>query len=430
MADIFDITFDKKKQIESNVEAAIKKLGRYQIANGGMAYWPGERNADDWSTNYVGHFMLEAKAKGYALPITFLSNWLRYQKNEARQWRNGSTRYNSSQTQAYRLYTLALAGQPELAAMNRLRESKNLSNDAKWRLAAAYALAGKQKVAEEISATANVNFRPTNYDYHTYGSPFRNKAMALETLVITGNAKQRDMAISVAKELSSQRWFSTQETSYALLAMAKMVAKNGGKALELTYTVNGKTNTVKSDRAIAQRDTDIAMGSNTISVTNKNNNVVYVNLLQKGKLPLGNELAERKNLTVKAQYLDGEGKTIDIKNVRQGTEINAVVAITNTSNNYVNHVALTKIFPGGWEIVNTSFTELGGGASGAARYKDIRDDRVNFYFDLSAKKTKTFTVKLNASYLGTYYLPGTQVEAMYDNNYYARNQGIWVTIDK
>ncbi|HBR55268.1 MAG TPA: hypothetical protein DEA82_14220, partial [Flavobacteriaceae bacterium] len=92
--------------------------------------------------------------------------------------------------------------------------------------------AGKQKVAEEISATANVNFRPTNYDYHTYGSPFRNKAMALETLVITGNAKQRDMAISVAKELSSQRWFSTQETSYALLAMAKMVAKNGGKALE------------------------------------------------------------------------------------------------------------------------------------------------------------------------------------------------------
>tara|TARA_R110002072_G_scaffold7503_2_gene40297 strand:+ start:11989 stop:17583 length:5595 start_codon:yes stop_codon:yes gene_type:complete len=430
LADIFDITFDKKKQIESNVEAAIKKLGRYQIANGGMAYWPGERNADDWSTNYVGHFMLEAKAKGYALPITFLSNWLRYQKNEARQWRNGSTRYNSSQTQAYRLYTLALAGQPELAAMNRLRESKNLSNDAKWRLAAAYALAGKQKVAEEISATANVNFRPTNYDYHTYGSPFRNKAMALETLVITGNAKQRDMAISVAKELSSQRWFSTQETSYALLAMAKMVAKNGGKALELTYTVNGKTNTVKSDRAIAQRDTDIAMGSNTISVTNKNNNVVYVNLLQKGKLPLGNELAERKNLTVKAQYLDGEGKTIDIKNVRQGTEINAVVAITNTSNNYVNHVALTKIFPGGWEIVNTSFTELGGGASGAARYKDIRDDRVNFYFDLPAKKTKTFTVKLNASYLGTYYLPGTQVEAMYDNNYYARNQGIWVTIDK
>ena len=27
-------------------------------------------------------------------------------------------------------------------------------------------------------------------------------------------------------------------------------------------------------------------------------------------------------------------------------------------------------------------------------------------------------------------LPGTQVEAMYDNNVYARNKGIWVTIEQ
>jgi uncharacterized protein YfaS (alpha-2-macroglobulin family) len=104
--------------------------------------------------------------------------------------------------------------------------------------------------------------------------------------------------------------------------------------------------------------------------------------------------------------------------------------VTNMSNDYVDNIALTKIFPSGWEIVNTSFTELGGGAKGSARYTDIRDDRVNFYFDLGAKKTKVFTVKLNASYLGTYYLPGTQVEAMYDNNFYARNKGIWVTIEQ
>ncbi|WP_432412173.1 alpha-2-macroglobulin [Rasiella sp. SM2506] len=430
LADVFDITFDKKKDIEGNVNAAIKKLGRYQITNGGMAYWPGERQADDWSTNYVGHFMLEAKGKGYALPITFMSNWLRYQKNAARQWRNSNTSYNSTLTQAYRLYTLALAGQPELAAMNRLRESNNMSNDAKWRLAAAYALAGKKNVAEQLMSTANINFIPQRYDYYTYGSPFRNKAMALETMVATGSPKQREMAISVAKELSSQRWFSTQETSYALLAMAKMVEKNGGKSLEVSYTNNGKSETVKTDRAVAQRDIGIQMGNNSITVNNKKGNVVYVTLAQKGKLPLGNELTERKNLTVKASYLDGAGKPLDIKNVRQGTEVNAVVSITNTSNDYVDNMALTKIFPGGWEIVNTSFTELGGGASGAARYKDIRDDRVNFYFDLAAGKSKTFTVKLNASYLGTYYLPGTQVEAMYDTNYYARNQGIWVEVSQ
>jgi uncharacterized protein YfaS (alpha-2-macroglobulin family) len=374
--------------------------------------------------------MLEAKQKGYVLPITFLSNWLRYQKNTARQWRNSSTSYDTSLSQAYRLYTLALAGQPEVAAMNRLKESKNLSNDAKWRLAGAYALAGKQKVAEEITKIANINFVPQQYDYHTYGSPFRNKAMALETMVALGDPKQREMAISLAKELSSSQWYSTQETAYGLMAMAKMVKKNGGKAVDLTFTYNGKTTTVSTDRAVAQRDLDIQMGANKIVVTNTKGNVIYVTLSQKGKLPLGEELAERKNFNIRAEYLDGNGKKLDVKKLRQGSEIVAKVMVTNTSNDYVDNIALTKIFPSGWEIVNTSFTELAGGADGAARYKDIRDDRVNFYFDLAAGASKTYSVKLNASYLGTYYLPGTQVEAMYDNEYYARNKGIWVTIEK
>lgn len=430
LADVFDITFDKKQEIESNIKGAIQRLSNFQGSDGGLSYWPGERQADAWGTNYAGHFMLEAKQRGYALPITFMSNWLRYQKNAARQWRNSDTRYNSSLAQAYRLYTLALAGQPELAAMNRLRESKKISNDAKWRLAAAYALAGKKKVAEQLTQIANISFVPDQYDYYTYGSPFRNKAMALETMVTTGDSRQREMAVSLAKELSSQRWYSTQETAYGLLAMAKMINKNGGKAMELTFTKDGKGNTLKTDRVVAQRDLGITIGANSITVSNKKGNVVYVTLAQKGKLPLGDELAERKNLTIKAQYLDGEGKPLDISKLRQGTEILAKVNITNTSNDWVGNVALSKIFPGGWEIINTSFTELGGGAEGNARYTDIRDDRVNFYFDLGAKKSKTFTIKLNASYLGTYYLPGTQVEAMYDNTFYARNKGIWVTIEQ
>ncbi|MEZ4778008.1 MAG: MG2 domain-containing protein [Flavobacteriaceae bacterium] len=430
LEDIFDITLDRKNDIQKNIKAAITRLGNFQLANGGLSYWSGEQDADDWGTNYAGHFMIEAKQKGYALPLTFLDNWLRYQKNAARQWQNNDARYNSSLVQAYRLYTLALAGQPELAAMNRLKESKNLSNDAKWRLAGAYALAGKKNVAEEIARAANIHFTPQSYDYYTYGSPFRNKAMALETLVLLGDDKQRDMAISVAKELSSQRWYSTQETAYALMAMGKMVQKNGGKSMEVSFTNNGKTTTAKSDRALASRSLAFSMGSNTVSVSNKKGNVVYVTLSQKGKLPIGEELPEQRNLSVKKQFVDGEGKPLDVSNLRQGTEITAKVTVINTTNDYVGNIALSQIFPSGWEIVNTSFTELGGGASGNARYKDIRDDRVNFYFDLDSKGSKTFTIKLNASYLGTYYLPGTQTEAMYDNNYYARNKGQWVTVEQ
>jgi uncharacterized protein YfaS (alpha-2-macroglobulin family) len=37
---------------------------------------------------------------------------------------------------------------------------------------------------------------------------------------------------------------------------------------------------------------------------------------------------------------------------------------------------------------------------------------------------------LNATYLGNYYFPGIQSEAMYDSNYLARTKGQWVEIVK
>ena len=302
LADIFDLTFDKKKEIQKNVEAAIKKLNNFQRPDGGLSYWYGERAINDWGTNYAGHFMLEAEKQGYALPITFKSNWLRYQKNVARQWRNNNSRYNASHIQAYRLFTLALAGQPELAAMNRLRESGNLNNDAKWRLAAAYVLAGKKNVAEKIISTANINFVKTKYNYYSYGSPFRNRAMALETMVIMEDPKQRETAISLAKGLASKQWYSTQETAYALLALSKMVKKNGGKSIDLSYTQNGKTVDVKTNRAMAERSLDISMGSNSLVVKNKKGSIVYVTISQEGKLPLGDELIEHRNLKIKTVF--------------------------------------------------------------------------------------------------------------------------------
>ena len=378
----------------------------------------------------AGHFMIEAQKKGYALPLTFMSNWLRFQKKAAREWRSGQYRYNTTLIQAYRLYTLALAGQPDLAAMNRLRETRDLSNDSKWRLAGAYALAGQEKVARELSATANIDFKPRSYDYHTYGSVFRNRAMALETTVALGDAKQKDLAISIAKTLSSSSWLSTQETSYALLGMAKMVIKNGGKEMKLSFVKDGQKTTIDTRQAIALRSLVTRDGSNGVRLKNNKENVVFVRLVQSGKLPLGQELAENKNLKVTTAFVDGNNKAMNIKNLRQGTEFIAKITVSNDSRDYVDNVALTQIFPSGWEIVNTRFTDDGGGTEDVARYTDIRDDRVNFYFDMSKASTKTFTVRLNASYLGKYYLPGTQVEAMYDNNYYARSKGQWIVINK
>ncbi|WP_242203122.1 Ig-like domain-containing alpha-2-macroglobulin family protein [Aestuariivivens insulae] len=433
LSDIFDLTQDKKQRIQTNIENGIKRLAHFQQPNGGMSYWMGENSTNDWGTSYAGHFMIEAEKKGFALPLTFKSNWLRYQKEAASNWRPSYRRYHSDLAQAYRLYTLALAGSPDLAAMNRLREFSEISNEAKWRLAAAYALAGQQEASDAISKLANIDFKPVKNNYYTYGSVDRNRAMALETMVLTKNPKTRKLAEYIAKDLSSNRWMSTQTTAYSLLAMAKTVNTNGGKSLNLSYAINGNTETINTKNAIAQRELNIMEGSNILTFTNNGDNIIYVHVLNSGKLPLGKELTEQRGLSVSVSYSDLNGNKLDISKLMQGQDFVANVNVSNLKDEAVNDVALTQVFPSGWEIVNTRFTDFGDTTTSTARYTDIRDDRVNFYFDLDKKgknSTKTFNIMLNASYLGKYYLPGTQVEAMYDNDYLVRTKGQWITVEK
>ena len=429
LADIFDLTATRKQEIDQNLKDGVKRLGQFQTTDGGMGYWIGDADANDWGTSYSGHFMIEAEKKGYKLPLTFMTNWLRYQKQKARSWRPSYRSYNTDLAQAYRLYTLALAGHADLAAMNRLREFTEISNNAKWRLAAAYALASKNKAALALANTANIDFKPYKYDYYTYGNTDRNRAMAMETMLLTGDKEYIELAKSIAKRLSSDTWMSTQTTAYSLLALAKIVQKGGGKSLDVSYEINGTTETIKTPKSVAQRSLDIKEGQNTVTITNNEANVVFVRVLNSGKLPLGSEIIVQRNLAASINFTDADGNKMDIRKLTQGTDFIAKVTIKNTSRDYVENIALTEIFPSGWEIINTSFTEHGSSNS-QADFTDMRDDRVNFYFNLGRNKSKSFSVQLNAAYLGKYYRYGVQAEAMYDNDYMVRTKGEWIEVVK
>lgn len=109
----------------------------------------------------------------------------------------------------------------------------------------------------------------------------------------------------------------------------------------------------------------------------------------------------------------------------------AEVTVKNSTGNKVENIALTQYIPSGWEVVNTRFTDFGNNTQSAkVDYTDIRDASISNYFNLNKYESKTFRVLLNASYLGDYYLPGIQAEAMYDNDYLVRTEGRWVKVIK
>ncbi|WP_273273990.1 alpha-2-macroglobulin family protein [Maribacter polysiphoniae] len=427
LSDIFDLDTNRKSQVQKHVESAIQRLGGYQLPNGGFPYWPGQGRVNDWGTSFAGHFLIEAESKGYVLPIGFKSSWVSYQQQIAKQWRSGSG--NSDLAQAYRLYTLALSGNPDVASMNRLRETRGLSNESKYRLAATYALIGQKRVAEEVLSDTNMDFTNDEYDYYTFGSESRNRAMALETYVLLNDkSKARELAKTVAQRLGEKQWMSTQSTAYSLLAMAKFAGMVGGKGVKAKLTVNGAITDVNTAKTLAEHELKIKKGSNRIVISNLDQNTLYVSIVNNGKLPVGEDREFQRNLKVSSVFKGRDGSRIDISRIMQGTDFVAEVTLTNTTGNKIENVALTQIFPSGWEIVNTRFTDFGTFEQNQVDYTDIRDDRANFYFDLNKNETKTFRVLLNASYLGTYYLPGVQAEAMYDNDYAVRTKGRWVEV--
>ena len=176
-----------KAEIDANIKAGISKLMAFQQSGGGFSYWPGQNFYNSWGSSYVGHFLLEAEKKGYALPGGLKSSWLKSQKQLARQWTPALQKdiyHQDDLEQAYRLYTLALAGDPEMSAMNRLREQKSLSLQAKWRLAAAYALSGQAAIAKELVSRESTEIQPYNGLYSSYGSIERDWAMLLETMIL------------------------------------------------------------------------------------------------------------------------------------------------------------------------------------------------------------------------------------------------------
>ncbi len=437
------------EKIKTNVQEAIRQIYARQLPNGGFVYWPGNAVADEWITSYTGMFLTLAQEKGYAVHPNVLNKWKRFQRAAAQNWRMPQEASNwqiwqSELQQAFRLYTLALAGAPEYGAMNRMKEQPGLSIQAKWRLAAAYALTGKMKPAGELVYNAETTVIPYSSMNLIYGSSDRDEAMILETLILM--KRDRDalqQAKKVSQNLAQEDWFSTQSTAFALMAMGRLAEQLSG-TLDFTWSWNGKQQpAVKSAKAVFEKEIATSPKSGTVSVKNKGKGALSVDLITRTQLLNDTLPAIADNIRLDVKYTDMAGSPISVEDIRQGTDFMSAVTLSNISgtSDYSN-LALTHIIPSGWEIYNermivpevssssTNEANVPESSAGKYTYKDIRDDRVLTYFDLRRGESKTFTVRLQATYAGNFILPAIQCEAMYDAAVQARTKAGRTTVSR
>lgn len=429
---LMDLSPKKHDAIQKNIKAGIERLRGFQTSEGAFSFWPGSEIAQEWVTNYAGHFLVEAEKCGYLVPQEMIVNWKKFQTNKSHSWLTGSEK--SALIQAYRLYTLALYGTPELGAMNRLREEIDLPSTARLRLAACYELAGQPEAANQLLENLKISVSSYQELSNTFGSTIRDKAMILESLCILKKFNDAEIfANEISKELDSDKELSTQTISYALIALSKysrVTEKN--IPMDVSYQWHNEEITIDSHLPIVQRM--LISGKSKEGILDINNNNTYelfLRIIMEGIPEIGKEKSAQNNLKISVDYTNLKGKKINPLKLNQGDDIIANVSVTNTGKTgKYEGVALTHSVPSGWEIHNTRISDAEINMEKIYDYQDIRDDRIYTYFSLKQNETKAFTVLLNAGYLGKYYIPMIHAETMYNPAINARVAGKWGIIGR
>ncbi len=445
LSKLLDIGGQREKKITAHVSRAIDKMRSFQNLEGDFTYWPSGNARNKWSSLYAGHFLIEAKNMGYQIPPSMLANWLRYQRGAAQRWLVGSKDYDY--VQAYRLYVLALAGKPELGAMNRFRENQvggykdkkdkgyKKSLKAKWLLAAAYQLAGQNDAAKSVveGVVADPSASTVKHS-NTFSTRLSDLGLQLNALSTLGRTQDADRFIQAIADELTKSSHNTHGIAWALMAVSHHLIGVEGAGISVEYTKDtpgsGSTNSpfekLQSKKAyLSQTLGEVAGGSLNLKLKNTATTKLFASVISKGIPAAGTESEVGSGLDLNIDYKRvGSHQPLDFSEpIPQGKDIYISTRIYNESDKVTENFVLSHIIPTGWEIHNVNY-----GVNDKFDYQEVRDDRIYTYFSLESGKTKHFSMLVNPAYTGNYYLPAVTVEAMYDPTIHARKKGRWIDV--
>jgi alpha-2-macroglobulin len=426
------LTPKETDDVKRNIQSVIERYPQYQTSSGGFGYWPGNSEPSEWGSCYGAHFLLEAEKAGYSIPDSIIGPLLDWIAKSAASW--GPSEYSDSDVQAYKLFVLAEASNPDIGAMNRLM-SENLSSNAKMLLAAAYERSGRPSAANDLFSQADRN--PDNYRMTggSFGSTLRDTAVMLYVSSLLGNdRKSAQLAKTVAEQLASGQWYSTQETAWSLMAVLPYYkGQTGGTCAYTAGNTSGMVQGTVTGGSVIETLIPEAGMQQTAVIKNTGDKTIYGTLTSSGMSAPGTEKNEDEGLALTVTYYGADGDRISPAKIKTGDSFRMDVRVQNRTSAKVENIALTIPVPTCWEFSNdrvgVTDREADESENSNSSYsnQDIRDQAIYTYFDLGSDGTFEYTFYATAAFAGDYYIPAVHAEAMYDDTIRAMIQGVHVT---
>ena len=417
------------------VKEGIRKIESMQLYDGSLAYWQGGTETSWWGSVYAAHFLVEAKKAGYNVSENVLNKLLKYIAQKAKEkstydyvtyTATGRTITKiASKEILYSLYVLALAGNGDIATMNYYKARPHLvSRDMQYLLAGSYALMGRWNSYYEIVPSAFEPEKTMRLTGGCFDSDIRANAIMLNVLLEVEPANKQIPVIIKYLTQNSDRMYSTQERSFAFLALGKAASLNADANVTVDILVDGKSMNKFSGKDLTVSDEKLN-GANITLKANGKGDVYYFWSAEGVKI---NEKVKEEDsyLQVRRTFMSYKtGRIIPDNVFYQGELIVCKIDLTGFDRN-ADNIVITDLIPAGFEIENPRLnpaTELSWKVINPMRidYMDIRDDRLILFTNLNRNTTNRFIYLLRVVNQGTYQLPVIGAEAMYDQEYHSYN---------
>jgi len=477
---------EMEQRLTELVSYGVQRLYARQHVDGGWGWWP-TTESDPYISAYVVLGLLHAREAGFKVNQGTLDTGLAYLNMNVVKGSLASGKRaapiaggllpvtSSANRQAFLLYVLAEAGQPDTSSTVILYEDRDqLSTYGRAYLAIALSridpndsriktlLSDLQNTA--ILSATGAHWEEAENDWWNMNTDTRSTAIVLHALARLD--PQNNLLPNVVRWLmvarKAEAWETTQETAWALIGLTNWMAASGELKGNYDYnvTLNGTGLATRRISAANLREAtslQVAVGDLLKDQANRlviqrgaGDGRLYYTAHLNIYLPVPEVRALNRGLTVARQYTiisDTCGGTDQsacppVTEVQAGQDVR--VKVTLIAPNDLYYVVLEDPLPAGAEAVDTSLqtTSVVGEApqlnSRDPFYygwgwwwfsnSDLRDEKVVLFADYLPKGTYEYVYTIHASLPGIYQVIPTYASEFYFPEVFGRGDGTVFTI--
>jgi alpha-2-macroglobulin len=411
------------KDVDFFIQSGMNIVASRQNISGEISYWRAGGYVNKDASLYAIDTLLMLSRNGYTLDKNVKSMFISNLQSIAKGIDDFTYDVN---LRIYAAFILAENNYLEVSTANMMY--KNLLSKAdhldRAYLAAIFVSLGEHEIAEGIySKTMRKRISTLFTQSRSFSSRSSNIAKFFN---INSKYFKKDYTNYLDANREFKKIYSTYDKALAVKALYSYLGKESPKKMSVELNLNGNpkilNETTTYSTTLKSKDISIYPLSGITGYSFD----VYKNI----PYELKNHSSNIKNMDgieVTREFIDKDGKPVDLKNLVQGSRIYSKMNIINFKE--IDNVVINQRFPACMEIINSRVSKGShkfNNNSISLDNKDIRDDRVLYFLSLEegkhiknypiyiSSRTTTIYTPLIVTTKGEFGLPAVIVESMYD----------------